>query len=105
MRQKGEESPRADLREIVGARHELEQRTHRDRTLLRTIGLTHHAELKVDRGIDALTNCHSNQSDKNRRLVGYWGIQGVAKSVADLEMKRMRMIVQKECSPSNTCSS
>ena len=83
----GEANPRAHFRAVVRTRHELEQGSHGNGTLLRTVRLSHAAELNVDGSVDALANTHSDQGREEHRLVGHRRIERMTQRVSNLGMK------------------
>lgn len=88
MSSNGEEDPGEHFSTIVGTRDELEERTLGNGTFLRTIALTHTAELKVNSAVDALTKEHANKTKIQEEVVGDGGVQGMAESITDLRIKQ-----------------
>ena len=88
MSHDGEKDPRENLSTIVRAGHELEERSHGDRTLLRSISLTHSAELQVDSAVNALADEHTNHTNVHNERALHSSVEGMAKSVTNLLHKR-----------------
>lgn len=87
VRENGEADPRAHFRTIVRTRYKLEQGSHGNGTLLRTVRLPHAAELNMNGSVDALANTHSDQCREEHHLVGHRRIERMAQRVSNLEMK------------------
>ena len=80
----GEANPRAHFSTIVGTRHESEQRSHGNGTLLRTVCLSHAAELDMNGSVDAFANTHGNQGSDEHCSICHRCIEGVAQRVSNL---------------------
>ena len=80
----GETNPRTHFSTIVGTRHESEQRSHGNGTLLRTVRLPHAAELNMDGSVDAFAKSHRDQRSDEHCSVCHWRIERMTQCVSNL---------------------
>lgn len=88
MSHDSEKDPGENLSTIVRAGDELEERSHGNRTLLRSISLAHSAELQMDSTVDALADEHTNHTNVHNERVLHSRVEGMTKSITNLLHKR-----------------